>query len=46
MSRSGCTASETFDRLTTMSHTDNQRLPLVDQDIVDEAVHRARYTVN
>ncbi len=42
MSRGGCTAEEAFDKLRTMSQTENRKLALVAQQVVDEAIRRAR----
>jgi AmiR/NasT family two-component response regulator len=41
-SRSGCSAEEAFDRLTRMSQGDNVKLRVVAEQLVDEAVKRAR----
>jgi AmiR/NasT family two-component response regulator len=41
-SRSGATAKEAFDRLAKMSQTDNVKLNVVAEQLVDEAVRRAR----
>ncbi len=42
MSRVGCDAQEAFDRLRQMSQTHNKKLSAVAEDMVDEAVKRAR----
>lgn len=42
MSRSGRTADETLERLRTLSQHEHQKLPTIAQQIVDEAVGRAR----
>lgn len=42
MSRSGSSADEAFDRLRTLSQTQHQKLHLVAQTVVDQAVRRAR----
>lgn len=42
MSRSGCTAAEAFDKLRVISQTENTKLALVAQRVLDEAVRRAR----
>lgn len=42
MSRVGCDAKEAFDRLRQMSQTQNKKLSAVAEDMVDEAVRRAR----
>jgi transcriptional regulator with GAF, ATPase, and Fis domain len=42
MSRSGGTAAEAFERLRVMSQTENRKLSVVAQHVVDEAVRRAR----
>jgi hypothetical protein len=42
MSRSGCTDAEAFERLRTMSQSENRKLSVVAQHIVEEAVRRAR----
>jgi GAF domain-containing protein len=42
MSRSGISAAEAFDRLRTMSQTENRKLAEVAQHVVDEAVRSAR----
>jgi AmiR/NasT family two-component response regulator len=41
-SRSGASAEEAFDRLTRLSQTENIKLHIVAQRLVDEAVRRAR----
>ena len=41
-SRSGATAEEAFDRLAKMSQTDNVKLNVVAEQLVEEAVRRAR----
>jgi AmiR/NasT family two-component response regulator len=41
-SRSGATAKEAFDRLAKMSQTDNVKLNVVAEQLVEEAVRRAR----
>jgi GAF domain-containing protein len=42
MSRSGCTADEAFDKLRVVSQAENRKLSVVAQQVVDEAVRRAR----
>ncbi|PYC87336.1 hypothetical protein C7C46_05030 [Streptomyces tateyamensis] len=42
MSRSGCTPAEAFDRLRVMSQTQNRKASVVAQQLLDEAVARAR----
>jgi GAF domain-containing protein len=42
MSRTGCTDTEAFDRLRSMSQADNRKLSLVAEHVVEEAVRRAR----
>jgi len=42
MSRAGCTADETIDRLRQLSQTRNTKLSVVAQSLVGEAVRRAR----
>jgi GAF domain-containing protein len=42
MSRSGCTALEAFDKVRAMSQSENRKVSLIAQQIVDEAVRRAR----
>lgn len=42
MSRVGCNAKEAFDRLRQLSQTQNKKLSAVAEDLVDEAVRRAR----
>jgi hypothetical protein len=42
MSRSGCTASEAFDKLRTASQNEHRKLAQVAQQVVEEAVRRAR----
>lgn len=42
MSRVGCDATEAFDRLRQMSQTQNKKLSAVADDMVNEAVRRAR----
>jgi hypothetical protein len=42
MSRSGCTDAEAFDKLRIVSQTENRKLSMVAQQIVEEAVRRAR----
>ena len=42
MSRVGCSPSEAFNRLRQLSQSNHQKLHTVAQDIVDEAVRRAR----
>jgi GAF domain-containing protein len=46
MSRSGCTADEAFDRLRTLSQNRHQKLNVVAQSVVDQAVRRARSRQN
>jgi AmiR/NasT family two-component response regulator len=41
-SRSGASAEEAFNRLTRLSQTENIKLHIVAQRLVDEAVRRAR----
>ncbi len=41
-SRSGASAEEAFDRLTRISQTENIKLHVVAERLVDEAVRRAR----
>jgi hypothetical protein len=42
MSRSGCAALEAFDKLRVMSQQENRKVSDVAQQIVDEAIRRAR----
>lgn len=42
MSRSGCTADEAFGELRTRSRAENHKVSLIAQQVVDEAVRRAR----
>ncbi len=42
MSRISCTPAEAFDRLRTMSQTQNRKASVVAQQLLDEAVDRAR----
>jgi len=42
MSRSGCTAEEAFQKLRAISQAQNQKLSVVAQHLLDEAVRRAR----
>jgi GAF domain-containing protein len=42
MSRTGCSASEAFDRLRTRSQTEHLKVSAVAQSVVDAAVRRAR----
>lgn len=42
MSRSGGTEAEALDRLRTLSQHQHEKLPVVAQSIVQEAVRRAR----
>jgi AmiR/NasT family two-component response regulator len=42
MSRSGCTAEEAFDKLRVISQTEHTKLALVAQQVLEEAVRRAR----
>jgi len=42
MSRSGCFADEAFDKLRVISQSENRKLALVAQQVVDEAIRRAR----
>lgn len=42
MSRSGCTAGEAFDKLRTISQNEHRKLAQVAQQVVEEAVRRAR----
>jgi transcriptional regulator with GAF, ATPase, and Fis domain len=42
MSRSGCTPAEAFGRLRQLSQTENRKLTAVAQQVLDEAVRRAR----
>lgn len=42
MSRSGCTPSQAFDRLRTISQTEHRRVAAVAQQLIDDAVRRAR----
>jgi GAF domain-containing protein len=42
MSRTGCTPEEAFDKLRTMSQSENRKLSVLAQHLVDEAVRRAR----
>jgi GAF domain-containing protein len=42
MSRTGCSADEAFDKLRVMSQAENRRVALIAQQIVEEAVRRAR----
>lgn len=41
-SRTGCSASESFDQLRTMSQAEHRKLAAVAEHVVDEAVRRAR----
>jgi hypothetical protein len=42
MSRSGCTPEEGFDRLRSLSQRENRKLSVIAEQIVDDAVRRAR----
>jgi GAF domain-containing protein len=42
MSRTGCTSEEAFDKLRVMSQSENRKVSLIAQQLVDEAVRRAR----
>ena len=42
MSRSGCPADEAFDKLRIISQTENRKLAVIAQQVVDEAIRRAR----
>jgi GAF domain-containing protein len=42
MSRSGCTSPEAFDKLRSISQVENRKLAMVAQQVVDEAIRRAR----
>lgn len=42
MSRTGSTAEESFDRLRTISQAENRKVSVIAQQIVDEAIRRAR----
>jgi GAF domain-containing protein len=42
MSRTGCASDEAFDKLRVMSQSENRKVSVIAQQIVDEAVRRAR----
>jgi AmiR/NasT family two-component response regulator len=42
MSRTGCTSEEAFDKLRVMSQSENRKVSVIAQQLVDEAVRRAR----
>ena len=42
MSRSGCLADEAFDKLRVISQSENRKLSVIAQQVVDEAIRRAR----
>ncbi|MDT4928912.1 MAG: hypothetical protein QOF92_1779 [Pseudonocardiales bacterium] len=42
MSRTGCSSDEAFDKLRVLSQSENRKVSLIAQQIVDEAVRRAR----
>ncbi len=44
MGRTGCTPAEAFTKLRTISQHENRKLPVVAQQVLDEAVRRARAT--